>query len=435
MSKKLFYLIFLIAFQFVVNAQVSSGVLKNGQASLVGISENRLLLIDGIIQEYINKEYIPGGVFIITRNNQIIYHKAFGNKSSANDKYATNDIFRICSMTKAVTTVAIMQLYEQGKIGLDDAVSDYIPAFKKTAVLNTFNEADSTYTTIPVKSPITIRQLLTHTSGITYGDFSKGKINAVYAKNKMVGVGLSHSTWTTKEFIDRLAEVPLVFQPGERFLYGLNMDVLGRIVEVVSGENLNQYFKRHIFEPLGMNDTYFYLPLEKQNRLVPIYGYNENNKFIKLEGDNLIKHLDYPKNADIGHYAGGGGLSSTALDYALFIQALLNGGTYNGKHILGRKTIDLMTSDQMIKLNKEGKGISNQPGQTHCLGFGLTAADGNWKSSKSVGTYEWGGYYTTKFFIDPKEKLGFVGMMQIHGFKHNDFWDRLTAIIYSSIVN
>lgn len=435
MANKLFFLVLFVAFYLTVKAQTSTGVLKEGQASQVGISEQRLNLLDELIQEYINKEYIPGGVFVITRNNKLIYNKAFGFKSVANEKYRNDDIFRICSMTKAVTSVAIMQLYEQGKLGLDDAISIYIPAFKKTAVLDSFNNADSTYTTVPVKSPITIRQLLTHTSGITYGDFSQGKINAVYAKNKMLGVGLSHQTWTTKEFIERLAEVPLVFQPGERFLYGLNMDVLGRIIEIVSGENLNKYFFKHIFEPLGMNDTYFYLPKEKHNRLVPIYGYDNNNKFVLLKVDNLTSVLDYPKNIDIGHYAGGGGLSSTAFDYAIFIQALLNRGTYNDKHILGHKTIELMTSDQMIKLNQDGKGYSKLPGITHSLGFALTSENGNWVSSKSVGTYEWGGYYTTKFFIDPKEKLGFVGMMQIHGFKHNEFWDRVTAIIYGSIEN
>lgn len=427
-------LILLVLTQFPVWAQRQSDVLTEGSSELVGVSEKRLQLLDQFIQEYVNKGYIPGGVFLIARDNQIVYNKTFGFRST--DKkvpYKKDDIFRICSMTKAITSVAIMQLYEAGKLGLDDAVQDYIPAFKKTQVLDSFNEKDSTYTTVPVKSPITLRQLLTHTSGIAYGDFYPGKVKAVYKKNNMLSVGLSHPSWTTEEFINRLAEVPLAFQPGDHFMYGLNMDVLGRVVEVVSGEKLGDYFRKHIFEPLGMKDTYFYLPKEKQLRLVPIYGYDANNTFQMLTNDPLVTNPDYPKSADIGHYAGGGGLSSTAMDYAIFIQSLMNNGIYNGKRILSRKTIEVMTADQMITLNQQGKGMSSRPGETFCLGFGLRTDQGKGINSKSPGTYEWSGYFSTKFWIDPKEDLIFVGMMQIHNFQHGEFFDRVTAILYSAI--
>jgi len=430
-----FYLSAIFVFsQLLIWAQRSADAFSEGSSAVVGVSEKRLQLIDQLIQEYVNKGYIPGGVFFAARDNQIIYNKAFGYKiPDKKTTYKKDDIFRICSMTKAVTTVAIMQLYENGKLGLDDAVKDYIPAFAKTQVLDTFNEKDSTYTTVPVKSPLTIRHLLTHTSGIAYGDFYPGKIQAVYKKNNMLGVGLSHPSWTTEEFINRLAAVPLVFQPGDHFMYGLNMDVLGRIVEAVSGEKLADYFRKHIFEPLGMKDTYFYLPKEKQSRLAPIYSYDANGNFQLLNNDPIVYNPDYPKNADIGHYAGGGGLSSTALDYAVFIEALLNNGIYKGARILSRKTIEVMTSDQMISLNQQGKGFSSRPGETYSLGFALRTEPGKGINSKSPGTYEWSGYFTTKFFIDPKEDLVFVGMMQIHGFQHNEFWDRLTAILYSSI--
>lgn len=430
-----FYLSAIFVFsQLLIWAQRSADAFSEGSPAVVGVSEKRLQLIDQLIQEYVNKGYIPGGVFFAARDNQIIYNKAFGYKiPDKKTTYKKDDIFRICSMTKAVTTVAIMQLYENGKLGLDDAVKDYIPAFAKTQVLDTFNEKDSTYTTVPVKTPLTIRHLLTHTSGIAYGDFYPGKIQAVYKKNNMLGVGLSHPSWTTEEFINRLAAVPLVFQPGDHFMYGLNMDVLGRIVEVVSGEKLADYFRKHIFEPLGMKDTYFYLPKEKQSRLAPIYSYDANGNFQLLNNDPIVYNPDYPKNADIGHYAGGGGLSSTALDYAVFIEALLNNGIYKGARILSRKTIEVMTADQMISLNQQGKGFSSRPGETYSLGFALRTGPGKGINSKSPGTYEWSGYFTTKFFIDPKEDLVFVGMMQIHGFQHNEFWDRLTAILYSSI--
>ncbi len=434
MRIRLIAFILLIITQFPAWAQRPSDVLAEGSSGMVGVSEKRLQMLDQFIQNYVNKGYIPGGVFLIARDNQVVYNKTFGFRST--DKkvpYKKDDIFRICSMTKAITSVAIMQLYEEGKLGLDDAVQDYIPAFKKTQVLDTFNEKDSTYTTVPVKSPITLRQLLTHTSGIAYGDFYPGKIMAVYKKNNMLGVGLSHPSWTTEEFINRLAAVPLAFQPGDHFMYGLNMDVLGRVIEVVSGEKLGDYFRKHIFEQLGMKDTYFYLPKEKQSRLVPIYGYDANNNFQMLTNDPLVSNSDYPKNSDIGHYAGGGGLSSTAMDYAIFIQSLLNNGVYNGKRILGRKTIEVMTGDQMISLNQHGKGYSSKPGDTFCLGFNLRTDQGKGINSKSPGTYEWGGYFTTKFWIDPKEELIFVGMMQINGFQHGEFFDRVAAILYSAI--
>ncbi|MFY9152913.1 MAG: serine hydrolase domain-containing protein, partial [Prolixibacteraceae bacterium] len=190
MKTRIFAFILLVMFQLPLLAQQSSTALKESTASLAGMSEKRLQQVDQLIQDYVNKGFIPGGVFLIARDNQLVYNKTFGMKNpETKSSYKKDDIFRICSMTKAITTVAIMQLYEQGKLGIDDAVQDYIPAFKKTEVLDTFNEKDSSYTTVPVKSPVTLRQLLTHTSGIAYGDFYPGKIQAVYAKHNMLGVG------------------------------------------------------------------------------------------------------------------------------------------------------------------------------------------------------------------------------------------------------
>jgi CubicO group peptidase (beta-lactamase class C family) len=301
-------------------------------------------------------------------------------------------------------------------------------------VLDQFNEKDSSYTAVPAKSPITIRQLLTHSSGIVYGAFSKGALRAIYAKKGLMDVGLSHTKMTTEEFINRLAEVPLAFHPGEKYTYGLNMDVLGRVVEVVSGNKLSDYFRKNIFEPLGMKNTFFYLPKEKQAKLVPIYLQKEDGTLeMATNTGGVSSGMDYPLQADNNHYAGGGGLSSTALDYATFIQALLNNGHYNGKRILSRKTVEVMTADQMIRLNQEGKGFSRKPGETFCLGFSLITDQGKGISVKSPGTFEWGGYFNTKFFIDPKEQLIFVGMTQILGARHGELWDRLAAIMYSAI--
>ncbi|MDH3708619.1 MAG: beta-lactamase family protein [Cyclobacteriaceae bacterium] len=336
-------------------------------------------------------------------------------------------------MTKAVTSVGIMQLFEQGKIGLDDPLHWYLPEYKEMVVLDTFEESDSSFTTKPAEKDITIRHLLTHTSGITYGDFNPGKIAAVYSRYDMLGVGLSHEEWTTQEFIKRLAKVPLVFEPGEKFLYGLNTDVLGRVIEVVSGLTLAQYFQEHIFDKVGMSDTHFYLPKNKQKRLVPLYTTTEDNGLSIAEGEGSFRGWDYPKAIDNGHYSGGGGLSSTALDYAKFIQALLNDGRYNDQQLLAAHTIDLIKADQLIALNREGKGISQTPGISFGLGFMVWLDEAEGVTVKSPGTYEWAGLFNTKYFIDPAEDLIFVGMTQVLPFTQEHFWEKLYTVIYGSL--
>lgn len=426
----LILILFFISSQLL--AQAPNTELKPADPASVGMSAERLQLLDGFIQEYIDLNWFPGGEFLIARQGKIVYYKTFGHQTPEKIKrYQHNDIYRLASMTKAITTVSIMQLYEQGKLGLDDPIHYYIPAFKNAQVLemDSYNEKDTTYTTVPANPPITIRNLLTHTSGITYGAFNQDPIRAVYDKYGMLAVGLSHPEWSTEIFIDKLAEVPLTFQPGERYSYGLNMDVLGRIVEVVSEMSLSEYFRQNIFEPLGMEDTGFYQPEKKHNRIVPVYT-QDQEKGIHINEDPIVA---YPKMNDNNHYAGGGGLSGTAMDYAKFIQALVNGGTYNGQRILGRKAIEVMTADQLMLQNAEGKGFSKLPGITYGLGFALTTEEGTGWTPKSAGTYEWGGYFNTKFFIDPSEELIFVGMSQIVPFYHQEFWGRVYALVYSAV--
>lgn len=408
--------------------------LSEGLPEEVGMLSDVLARIDPFVESYIEKRQMPGGVFLIARKGRIVYFNNFGYRTLKKRKaYEPDDIFRIASMTKAITSVSILQLFEQGKLGLDDPVHLFLPAFKETRALNTFNKDDSSYTTVPLQRPVTIRHLLTHTSGIAYGDFHSGKVKAVYAKNDMLDVGLSHESWSTEEFIDKLARVPLVFQPGEKYMYGLNMDVLGRVIEVISGQSLNEYFREHIFTPLEMNDTHFYLPKKKRKRLCPVYTYDDDDELIMMKDIEDNGALEYPSADGRNFFAGGGGLSSTAMDYARFIFMLSNGGKYKGHRILGRKTIEMMTSDQLIYLNRKNKGFSKIPGVTYGLGFALTTLEGNGYSPKSPGTYEWGGYFNTKFFIDPNEDLIFVGMTQIVPFPNQEFWDRLYAIIYASI--
>ncbi|RIA08593.1 CubicO group peptidase (beta-lactamase class C family) [Flavobacteriaceae bacterium MAR_2010_72] len=391
----------------------------------VGLSETQLANIDTLFNEYIKKDWMPGGTVLVARKGQVAYFKTFGKKDFKKP-YQKDDIFRLASMTKAVTTVAILQQWEKGKFQLDDPISMYLPEFKTQNVLDTFNEKDSTYTSIPVKSPITIRQLLTHTSGIYYGDFSFGKLKAIYTKADLLESGLSHNKYNNKQFIEILGQQPLAFQPGTQWMYGLNMEVLGYLVETLSGLTLEDYFNQNIFEPLDMEDTFFYVPKEKEDRLVPVYT-EENDTIIM----NPRQDYWYPKGEHRFHFAGGGGLSGTTMDYARFCQALLNGGKLNGKRILGRKTIELMTSNQMLKIHRANNTPDEGVAQT--LGFNVVTQGGPKKDAQSPGSYSWGGYFNTQFYIDPEEEIVFVGMTQIHPTWRWEFWEKMKAIVYSSV--
>lgn len=434
MKNYILILSFLMIFQSFLFSQQKTYKLQEGNPSQVEMSEKRLSLLDQHINKFINEGHLPGGVFLVARRGRIVYHKNFGYQSLDKKKpYQKDNIFRLASMTKALTTVGIMQLFEQGKLRLDDPIFYYIPAFAKSQVLENFNEVDSSFTTIPAKQPITIRHLLTHTSGITYGVFNPGPIEAMYTKVGANNFGLSHDKMSTEQMANKLAGVPLIFHPGEQYMYGYNMEVLGRIIEVLSGQPLNQYFRKNILDPLGLKDTDFYFPPSKHDRIVPLYTYNEERKMVMASDEPDGELMEYPKMKDNNHYAGGGGMSGTTIDYAVFIQALLNNGTYNGKRILSRKSIDVMTSDQMIILNQKGKGYSKVPGITFGLGFEVITEEGQAVSHKSAGNYSWGGLFNTKFFIDPKEELIFVGMTQILPFTRPDFWDKTYAIIYGAL--
>ncbi|MGW8123103.1 serine hydrolase domain-containing protein [Roseivirga echinicomitans] len=416
----------LLFFIFLYSCSKSTELKVQLNPESIGVSPEKLAEIDQLILKAIAEEKLPGGTFLLAKNGQIVYDKSFGYRTSEKVKaYQNNDIYRIASMTKAITTVSIMQLYEQGKIGLDDPVYNYIPSFKNQVVLNTFEPSDSSFTTKPVEKPVTIRNLLTHTSGIIYGSFNPGKLMAVYEKYNM-NVGFSHPTWTTEEWIDRLAEVPLAHQPGAKFSYGLSMDVLGRVIEVVSNQPLDEYFKQHIFDKVGMTNTYFYLPKEKFDRLVPVYT-QAQGKLITLDEIGAAAQASYPMEGPRNIFAGGGGLTSTAMDYAKFINTLALGGG----DILGAEALKEMSSDQMPNVITDYK--ENNTGQSFGLGFTVYLDSENKRSPKSAGTYEWSGYFNTKFFIDPKEEIVFVGMTQIVPFNDNAFWNEMYKLIYEAV--
>jgi len=392
-----------------------------------GFSAERLKRIDNSITNWVSDSRLNGAVALIIRNGKIIYHKAFGyDDLDKTIPLRTDHIFRIASQTKAITSVAVMMLYEEGKFLLDDPVSRYIPEYAKQQVLDKFNEADSSYTTVPAKSEITIRQLLTHTSGLGYAQIGSREFNAISAKAGLhSGIGPENGRLLATD-MKKLGKLPLMHQPGEKFTYGLNTDLLGYLVEVVSGMSLDQFFRQRIFEPLGMKDTYFFLPAEKQQRLVNVY--REENRKLVHPGEKIIHNgffmTDYPKLPGT-YFSGGAGLSSTAIDYAIFLQMLLNGGEYNGKRLLARHTVRMMTMNQIGDINR---GV-NKFG----LGFGITTERGSSIIPTPEGVFDWGGAFATTYWADPKEKIIGIFYRQLWGSSFGEIANKFKVLVYSAL--
>jgi CubicO group peptidase (beta-lactamase class C family) len=397
-------------------------VLKEVSPVSEKVSEERLNRIDNILQQYIDSGWIAGAVGFISRNGNIVYDKSFGvNDNESKSLMNKDDIFRIASQTKAITSIAVMMLFEEGKFLLDDPISKYIPEFANSTVLDKFNENDSSFTTVPANRRITIRDLLTHTSGIDYAGIGSRSMKAIYAKAGIPG-GFGSDKNVLGEKIRVLGKLPLVHQPGEKFTYGLNVDVLGYLVEILSGETLDQYFHKHIFEPLGMVDTYFYLPSSKFNRLVKVSTEDDNHKLVNAKGESV----NYPMVAGT-YYSGGAGLSSTIKDYAIFLQMLLNKGEYNGKRLLAPRTVELITTNQIGDLNY---GVDK-----FGLGFQITTSRGHAKSGVSEGSFGWGGYFATTYWVDPTENLVCLLFLQQSPLRHSEIQEKFRVLVYQSLTD
>lgn len=355
----------------------------------LGFSAERLARIDALMQEHVQKKRLPGATMILVRKGQIAYYKSFGYRDvEAGEVLDKSAIFRIMSLSKAITSVAVMLLYEEGKLRLDDPVSLYIPSFKNPKVLAYFSPKDTTWSGIPAKREVTIRHLLTHTAGINYS-------HPLYKKAGIPDF-FSLEPKQISQTMAAMGSLPLLHEPGEKHTYGLNTDVLGAVVEVVSGMRFGEFLRKRIFEPLGMEDTGFYQPDTKKNRLMHLYSR-------KTQDGPLERHPDfaeenYPIAGAKTYESGGAGLTSTVIDYARFLQMMLNGGSFNGKQILSRKTIDLMCINQIGDLEIG-------PGNKFGLGFEIETAKGNAQAPGSIGTLRWGGRNCTDYWFDPKEQI------------------------------
>ncbi len=398
--------VYLLMCLLMLSGVVRAQELPTAKPESVGLSAERLDRISATVQKDIDEKRIAGAVTLVMRHGQVTWIKAQGMSDLEAGKPMRQDsIFRICSMTKPITSTAVMILYEEGKFMLDDPISKYIPEFKNPKVL-VKSETGTTHT-IPAKREITIRDLLTHTSGLTY--HWNSDLGQMY-KDANVAHGILPYDGTIEDNVKRLATLPLLFSPGEKFEYSLGVDVLGRLVEVVSGQSLDEFFRVRIFQPLGMKDTYFFLPENKLDRLATAYTYYDGKGLMRfpdtpiVEG-SMVYSADYPYKGAKKLFAGGAGLTSTAGDYARFCQMILNGGKLGEKRLLSRKSVELMSHDQLGKI---------APDEGFGLGFGVEGVKTPLHELGSTGEYGWGGFFYTAFSIDPKEEMIVVFMGQLH---------------------
>jgi CubicO group peptidase (beta-lactamase class C family) len=390
----------------VLNLTALAQDLPSVKPESVGLSADRLERIATAVQHDIDDKRIAGAVTLVVRHGKVAWFKAQGMSDREAAKAMPADaMFRICSMTKPITSVAVMMLYEEGKFLLDDPVSKYLPEFKNPKVL--VKPASGATYTIPAIKEITIRDLLRHTSGITYQ--WNDDLGPTYEKAD-VASGLLPFDGTVADNVKHLAGLPLLFNPGDRFEYSLGVDVLGRLVEVVSGKPLDEFFRTRIFEPVGMKDTYFFPPDNKLNRLATAYTYYPDkglNRFpdTPIREGSFVYSADYPSRGPKKLFSGGAGLVSTAMDYARFCQMMLDDGKVGNTRLLSRKSVELMTHDQLGKIATDmGFG----------LGFGVDGVRAPLTELGSVGSYNWGGFFYTGFSIDPKEQMIVIFMAQLH---------------------
>lgn len=412
---KYLYLLHFTFFSLLTFAQTNSiknsPVLQEGSASSVGMSEERLALIDSMCEEAVSQSQIPGVVALVARNGKIVYYKAFGMADNpAGRSLKRDDIFRIASQTKAITSTAVMMLWEEGKFKLDDPISKYIPEFKDAKVLDTLYK-NGTYDTTPADKPITIRHLITHTSGIGYGVIDgDDRIKEIYKKAGITDLFTTENI-SIEESVKKLAKLPLHHNPGEKFTYSEGLDVLGYFIEIMSKMPLDEFFRTRIFDPLGMDDTWFYLPKSKYDRLVSIQE-KKNDKWINYP--TTFYDPDYPVKGQKRFFSGGAGLSSTAKDYATFLQMYLNNGELNGVRILSRTTVQFIMGNQISDLWGDS-------GSFYGLAFAVLDKKGQDKGGNgSTGTFRWGGYFNTQYFADPKENIIGILMKQTQGAKDDN---------------
>jgi CubicO group peptidase (beta-lactamase class C family) len=398
----------------------------------VGLSSERLARIDRHLERrYVDQKKIAGALTLVARKGRVAYLSPVGMADLERGRPMREDtIFRIYSMTKPIASVALMTLYEHGHFQLDDPVSKFLPSWRDLRVYEGGNHP--TFLTRPAERPMTIRDLLTHTSGLTYGFMERTNVDRAYRR-----LGIGERTGTLAGMVEQLATLPLEFSPGTRWNYSVSTDVVGHLVERISGRRLDVYLREEIFEPLGMQDTGFFVPPEKLERFAANYR-RRPDKTLEIEDEPASSPYATPPT----FLSGGGGLVSTAGDYLRFCRMLLEGGALDGARILGRKTIELMTLNHLpggrdiAELNVGGQFSQVEyVGVGFGLGFSVTLDLARAQIIGSPGEYAWGGAASTAFWIDPAEELVVIFMTQFFPSGTFNFRGQLKSIVYPAILD
>lgn len=371
--------------------------IKISKAEKVGMSTDRLKQLTNLGQRYVDNRQYAGIVTLVARKGKVVHFEAHGQYGVDNPKPLEKDtLFRIYSMTKPITAVAAMILYEQGKFHMNDPVSKYLPEFadQKISVNGELKKP---------KSAMTMRQLFTHTAGLTYGFTANNQVDIQYQKAQLF------ESKDLNDFVSKTASLPLLYEPGTRYHYSISMDILGAVIERLSGMQLDEYYRTQLFEPLKMHDTFFSVPENKSHRLASDQYWDAVNQKVAI----VPKEQSRPfVNRTL--FMGGGGLVSTAADYFRFAQMVLNGGSLDGARILGPKTVEFLASNHLTdKVRNEGEHDLHA-GQSMALGFGVVTNSGIMPAVSSVGELSWAGLAGTKFWIDPKEELITIGLVQLY---------------------
>jgi len=396
--------------------------LEKVDPELVGASSSRLLRLSNTLDTFVKDGKLPGTVTLILKNGKVVFEHANGMRDlESGDPMEATDIFRIASQTKAIVSAGVLLLQEEGKLIVTAPLSRYLPEFKNTSVAVANEEG---YEIVPAKRQITVRDLLTHTAGIGYG---YGPASELWKEAEIQGWYFAHRSEPIRETVRRMASLPMDRQPGEAFVYGYNTDILGALIEVVSGMPLDRFLKERIFDPVGMEDTHFYLPAEKMDRLSVVYGMKDGKLERSPNSSNMGGQGEYASGPKVS-FSGGAGLLSTAQDYARFLQMIMNEGAYNGVHVLSPASVSSMLSDHIGHLGRtNGTGFG--------LGFQVIKDPGAFGALSAVGEYSWGGAYHSNYFASPEQQMVVVYFTQLSPTGSIDDHAKLRALSYQAMLN
>lgn len=406
---------------------LAAQALPRATPEAVGLSSERLGRLTAVLQSYVDSGRLAGAVALVARHGKVAYLQSVGWRDRESRVPLRDDaIFRIASQTKAIVSVAVMMLEEQGALLISDPVGKYLPEFQKTVVA--VPKSGGGYDVVPAKRPITIRDLLTHTSGISYGG---GPARDRWEQAKITGWYFADRDEPVAATISRMAALPFDAQPGERWIYGYSIDILGALIEKVSGQSLDAFLRTRILDPLRMTDTHFYLPRDQRERLSVVYSARPAGGIERAPdpGGSVGQgmYLDGPRKS----YSGGAGLLSTAQDYARFLQMLLNGGELDGVRVLSPNTVRLMTVNHVGDLF----ALTGRPGEGFSLGFSVVTDLGARGRPGSAGEFGWGGAYHSVYWVDPREDLVVVYFTQLIPAGDLEDQGKLRALVYGAILD